>query len=119
MANGPRAAHEPPGEPAGEPASSTPPPDRAAGAGRGVDGVERKRARLAAVVKAGKRIGYGALLVAIAVFAYGAATDFPRWTVGVTTGALVLCCVVLPVPIVLGYGIRAAEREERGERPFH
>lgn len=83
------------------------------------DGVDRRRARLASAVKAGKRVGYTALLVAIAVFAYGAATDFPRWTVGVTVGALVLCCVVLPAPIVLGYGIRAAEREDRGERPFH
>ncbi|MCC6339231.1 MAG: hypothetical protein KJ056_04750 [Acidimicrobiia bacterium] len=83
------------------------------------DAVDRKRARLARMVKAGKRVGYGALLVAIAVFTYGAATDFPRWTVGVTVGALVVCCVVLPVPIVLGYGIRAAEREERGERSFH
>ncbi len=83
------------------------------------DAVARKRARLAAMVKAGKRVGYTALLVAIGIFAYGAATDFPRWTVGATVGALVVCCVVLPVPIVLGYGIRAAEREERGERSFH
>ena len=30
-----------------------------------------------------------------------------------TVVALVAACVVLPVPIVLGYGLRAAEREDR------
>jgi len=34
--------------------------------------------------------------------------------VTVTVAALVVACVVLPVPIVIGYGVRAAEREERG-----
>ena len=29
-------------------------------------------------------------------------------------GGLVIACVVLPLPIVLGYGVRAAEREDRG-----
>ena len=33
--------------------------------------------------------------------------------------ALVVSIVVLPAPIVLGYGIRAAEREERGGGSFH
>ena len=30
-----------------------------------------------------------------------------------TVVALIAACVVLPVPIVLGYGLRAAEREDR------
>jgi len=30
-----------------------------------------------------------------------------------TTTGLVLACIILPVPIVLGYGVRAAAREER------
>jgi hypothetical protein len=35
--------------------------------------------------------------------------------VTITVVALVTAIVVLPLPIVLGYGIRAAERDERRE----
>ena len=39
-----------------------------------------------------------------------------RPLVTVTVVALVAGCVILPVPIVLGYGLRAAEREDRQRR---
>jgi hypothetical protein len=45
-----------------------------------------------------------------------AATDFPALGVDLSIAALVAACVILPLPIVLGYGVRAAEREERQER---
>ena len=32
---------------------------------------------------------------------------------GIAVVALIAACVVLPVPIVLGYGLRAAERDDR------
>ena len=44
-------------------------------------------------------------------FLVAAATDFPAGLLTVTVVALVAACVVLPVPIVLGYGLRAAERK--------
>lgn len=88
-----------------------------------MDGVVRqpdpllaRRARIARVARYGKRIGYAALLVAIVTFAVAAATDFPALAVDLSVAALVVAIVVLPVPIVLGYGIRAAEREERERR---
>ena len=77
------------------------------------DPVRAQRARIARAVAAAKRVGYGALLVSVVAFFAGLATDFPRWTVVAAVGGLVLACVVLPLPIVLGYGIRAAEREDR------
>jgi hypothetical protein len=83
------------------------------------DEIAARRARIARAVKAAKRIGYLALLVAIVAFAIAAASGFPGWAVGVTIGGLVLAIVVLPLPIILGYGIRAAEREERGGGSFH
>lgn len=83
------------------------------------DPVMVRRRRIAALVKVGKRIGYTALLAAIVVFFVGLATNFPPWTVDVIVGALVVSIVVLPAPIVFGYGIRAAEREERGGGSFH
>jgi hypothetical protein len=58
-------------------------------------------------------LGYAALLVAIACFAAALLTDFAAVPVRLTIGSLVAACVILPVPIVLGYGIRAAERDDR------
>jgi hypothetical protein len=93
---------------------STPEPDEA-----GPDEVVERRARIAKLVGLAKRIGYLALLVAIIAFVVSVLAGFPTWAVGVTIGGLVVAIVVLPLPIVLGYGIRAAEREERGGGSFH
>ena len=77
------------------------------------DPVLARRARIARLAAVGKRLGYLALGVAIAGFVAGVLTHFAQWTVVVSTTGLVLACVILPVPIVLGYGVRAAAREER------
>ena len=79
----------------------------------GSDPVRARRARIARVVRYGQRVGYAALLVSVVSFVVAAATDFPALAVEMSVAALVVAIVVLPVPIVLGYGIRAAEREER------
>ncbi|MBM3673646.1 MAG: hypothetical protein FJW88_01640 [Actinobacteria bacterium] len=84
-----------------------------------MDPVVTRRTRIARVVVLAKRIGYLALLGAIAAFVLGAITGFPTWTVAIAVAGLVAATVVLPIPIVLGYGIRAAEREERGGGSFH
>lgn len=77
------------------------------------DPVTRRRARIARFSKLGKRVGYLALLVAIAGFAVGVINGFSPTIVQVIVAGLVVMCVVLPAPIVLGYGVRAAEREDR------
>jgi ABC-type Na+ efflux pump permease subunit len=77
------------------------------------DPVLARRARIARFAALGKRIGYLALGIAIASFVAGAITSFATWTVVVSTAGLVTACVVLPIPIVLGYGVRAAAREDR------
>ncbi|MBV8949275.1 MAG: hypothetical protein JOZ99_00250 [Actinobacteria bacterium] len=76
----------------------------------------RRRARLAGGVRVAKRLGYGCLVLAIVAFAVGLATGFPGPLVALSIGGLIASCVVLPVPIVMGYGIRAAERDERTGR---
>ena len=78
-----------------------------------------KRARIASLVALGKRVGYGALLAAIVAFVVGAILSFPAWTVTIATIGLVVACVALPGAIVFGYGIKAAEHEERGGGRFH
>jgi len=85
----------------------------------GEDPVVARRRRIGHWVTLGKRVGYTALLVAIVMFFVGLVAGFPPWTVDVIVLALVVSIVVLPAPIVLGYGIRAAEREERGGGSFH
>ena len=81
------------------------------------DPILERRAQIAHVVQVAQRIGYAALLIAIMAFAIGLVTDFPSWLVTVTIVGLVAAIVILPIPIVLGYGVRAAERDERREDP--
>ena len=77
------------------------------------DPVVVRRARIARWVGLAKRVGYGLLLLAVVTFVIAAATGFPSGVTTVTVVALIAACVALPVPIVLGYGLRAAEREDR------
>lgn len=83
------------------------------------DPVVLRRARIASRVQLAKRIGYAALLVAIVAFGIAIATSFSGAAVVVAVVGLAVAFVVLPIPIVLGYGVRAAEREERGGGSFH
>jgi hypothetical protein len=80
------------------------------------DPILARRARIRRVVAIGQRVGYGAMATAVVVFVVGASAGFPRWSVVVTVVALVASIGVLPVPIVLGYGLRAAEREDAARR---
>lgn len=77
------------------------------------DPVRARRAAIKRWVGIGQRIGYSSLLLAVVAFVVGALLEFPAWSVTLVVAALVAACVVLPVPIVLGYGVRAAEREDR------
>ena len=83
------------------------------------DQVLERRARIARLVGLGKRIGYLGLLVAMVAFVVAVFAGFPGWAVGVSIAGLVVGIVVLPLPIVFGYAILAAEREERGGGSFH
>jgi hypothetical protein len=85
----------------------------------GPDPVHERRARIAKQVQLAKRVGYGALLVAVVAFGIAIATSFSGAAVTVAIVGLAIAFVVLPLPIVLGYGVRAAEREERGGGSFH
>ena len=76
------------------------------------DPIVARRARIRRVVRVAQRVGYGAMGLAVVVFVVGASAGFPSWSVVVTVTALIVSICVLPVPIVLGYGLRAAERED-------
>lgn len=76
------------------------------------DPVRAQRARIGRAVAFAKRIGYAALLIAIVAFFAALAFGFPDWLVTVAVVGLIASCVILPLPIILGYGIRKAERED-------
>ncbi len=78
-----------------------------------------RRARIARAVRLGQRAGYGLFLVAIVAFVVGALTGLPRALVTVVIASLVVGSLILAPSIVIGYGVRAAEREERGLPPAH
>ena len=83
------------------------------------DPIAIQRARIGKRVALAKRIGYLGLLVAIIGFVISVVAGFATWAVAISIAGLVVGIVVLPLPIILGYGIMAAEREERGGGRFH
>jgi ABC-type transport system involved in cytochrome bd biosynthesis fused ATPase/permease subunit len=77
------------------------------------DPVLARRARFAALANLGLRIGYLLLAVAVIAFIAGFALGFPAVWVGLCIAGLVGTCIVLPPAIIVGYAVKAAEREDR------
>jgi hypothetical protein len=77
------------------------------------DPVLVRRARYAALANLGLRIGYVLLAVAIVAFVVGFAAGFPGPSVALSVTGLIGACVVLPPAIIVGYAVKAAEREDR------
>ena len=78
------------------------------------DPVRPRRRPLGRLAKLGKPGGYSCLGVALVVFMVGAlAREFTPLIVTVVVTALVVGSVLLLPAIVIGYGVSAAEREDR------
>ena len=61
------------------------------------------------------RLGYLGFLVAVVVFVIGAMTEFTGLIVGIVTGCIVVGSILLAPSIVLGYAVKAAEKEDRAQ----
>ncbi|MGH9280520.1 MAG: hypothetical protein ACRD12_20805 [Acidimicrobiales bacterium] len=79
------------------------------------DPVRARRARIGRLAALGKRLGYLLFLVAVVVFVAAAVSDFPSVLVTVVVASLALGSVLLLPAIVVGYGVKAAAREDSGE----
>ena len=77
------------------------------------DPVRRRRTQIAKWNGLAKRIGYLAFLVALVVFFVALATDFSALMGTIIVTALVIGCVVLAPAIIMGYAVKAAERDDR------
>ena len=71
----------------------------------------RNQARRAATV--GSRVGYLALAIACVAFLVGVLSGLPTWSVTVVLAGMAVATICLIPAIILGYAVKAAEREER------
>ena len=72
-----------------------------------------RRRRLARWADRGQRAGYGLFGVAIVLFVVGFVAGFTSGVVTAVVAALVAGSLVLAPAIVVGYAVRAADRDDR------
>jgi len=77
------------------------------------DPVLLQRERIRKRVAWGKRIGYSLMLLSIIAVFVCVPTGWPTALVWVAMVSFTLSCIILPLPIIFGYAIKAAEREDR------
>jgi hypothetical protein len=77
------------------------------------DPVLIQRAKLHNLAVLGKRIGYGLFLFAITLFLMGTTINLNSTMTNIIVVCLVVGSIVLAPAIVLGYGVGAAQREDR------
>lgn len=77
------------------------------------DPIRAQRARIAQWTLLANRIGYLFYAVAISCFVIAFALGFSGVLVTVVTASLIAGSILLAPSIVLGYAVKAAEREDR------
>jgi hypothetical protein len=80
------------------------------------DPVLERRDRIRKLCELGSKVGYSCFGVAMLLFVVAFIADFPSWIVTVIIAAMVLGSVTLLPAIVFGYGVKAADAEDRGEK---
>ncbi|MFZ4720284.1 MAG: hypothetical protein ACOYMR_12725 [Ilumatobacteraceae bacterium] len=78
-----------------------------------VDPVRAKRQKVAKWTLLANRIGYLFFAVAIATFVIGFAVSFNGAVSAIVIGSIIIGSILLAPAIVLGYAVKAAEREDR------
>ena len=77
------------------------------------DPVRAKRAKVAKYTLLANRIGYLFFALAIATFIIGFAVSFNGTVSAIVVGSIIIGSVLLAPAIVLGYAVKAAERDDR------
>lgn len=78
------------------------------------DPVRRRRRWIAVWTRRANRAGYLFFATAIVLFIVALATDFSGLMAGLVTASMIIGSVLLAPAIVLGYAIKAAEKEDPG-----
>jgi hypothetical protein len=77
------------------------------------DPVRRRRAEFARWARRGLRTGYSLFALAVVAFVVALALGLPSVLVDLVVASLLVGSIVLAPSIVVSYGVRAAEREDR------
>jgi hypothetical protein len=77
------------------------------------DPVLVQRARMQRFAQTGQRFGYSLFGIAVLLFFVGFPTGFPSWLITTIIACLAVGSIVLAPAIVIGYGVKAADREDR------
>ena len=77
------------------------------------DPVRARRQRIAKYTKLANRVGYLCWAVAVVTFIVGFVGSFNDTVSTIVTATLIVGSVLLAPAIILGYAIKAAEREDR------
>jgi hypothetical protein len=78
-----------------------------------IDPVRDRRRQIARWNRLASRSGYLLLLAAMAVFAIALATGFTDTMATIIIACLIVGCVLLAPAIIIGYAVKAAERDDR------
>ena len=89
-----------------------PAPGPASGSTPG-DPVLARRRRLERWASAGQRVGYLAIAVSVAAFVVGFIVELTPLVVIVVVAGIVVATLTLAPAIVVGYAVKAAERDDR------
>ena len=81
------------------------------------DPVVRRRESIRRWAELGQRTGYLCFAAGVALFVVAFLLQFPGWLVATIIVVLVAGSTVLLPAIIFGYGVKAADAEDRGE-PF-
>lgn len=77
------------------------------------DPIRQRRAQVARWTLLANRLGYLLLVLAVALFFAALAVGFNATMAVLVIVAFVAACVLLAPSIILGYAVKAAEREDR------
>ena len=77
-----------------------------------VDPVRRRRAAAQRMASIASRAGYALIAVAVVVFFFAFVTGFDATMAAIITTALIVGCVLLAPAIIVGYAVKAAERDD-------
>lgn len=78
-----------------------------------IDPILVRREKIRVRVTFWKRIGYSLMLVSIVSMFLCIPLKWPAFLAIVSMVTFVLSCIILPLPIIFGYAIKAAEREDK------
>lgn len=80
------------------------------------DPVLERRERLRRLANLGQRVGYMCFGLAVVLFVVAFFMQFPAWLVTVILALMLVGSIVLAPAIVIGYGVKAADADDRGEK---